>query len=1030
MNPKKLRLGDILRKINEDQPSAPPAFPPASEPLKAPPPGRPAPPAAAIHAGTQRNHDGPSLPPPSAGSSAQDRKIDGEDDVEFDLFRYIGIVLRRKNAVIAMTLVVTLFSVFQYMKSEKFYTTRARLLFKPEDKEIISIGDQTYRFSGNRENVFNTHLELLKSFTVLNMVSDNLGNKVRPNQIQQYLSIQQGQTNREKNDIIELSYQNTNAELARDVLNELCRTYIDYRLEVNAQEVTRVLYKYEEQIGKFKTELDKKESDLRKFKEENGMVQLSDETSRTISKLSGMEIALQQTQLELIGGREKLSGLTSQIGKQDKNIIQSITFTDPIKERLAALELEYQTLSAENSPEHFKVRMIRQQIEKLKSAAADSLAREAASRTLVKNPIRQSLVQDMITTSIDRSALEAKRIALEKVIERLNADLLKLPAVEQRYVFLERETKSLKETLERLKTKFEETKIRRDGQDTDIKILELAQLPPAARSSVKFITVLMGLLVGLILGIALAFLLEYLDQSVKDPLQIEKNLDMPLLGIVPLIETGKVLIQKSEDLTKSVLEPFRTLRANLKHLAATHECKVFMICSAIKGEGKTTLAANLAITFVLDGKKTILVDADLRRSQMHNLFSLPKESGITDYLLGTKTADQIMKKCGFENLFIITSGERPHNPSELVGTYRFDLLVKELKERAEIIIFDTPALLPVSDAIIMAPKMDGCVMVFRTSWTPLKAAKQAKFQISRMGCRILGGIFNGVTLSRSYYPYYYGYYGYYSYTKYSYEEEAKKRFSMREFGLHAENAFKRGVRSLRYSFPKYFAEGGNLVRQLIRKKTFWVLLFILCGLTGLEFWFRIRPVPQAADEGGIVYLGIAGGGEAKTGVRAGAYQSSVKKVQENSTSASVQPIGGAGNTVADTVSAALAAGALPAAQQQPAIGESLSRWFDARKAGKIEGYLSFYDTAGFKFPGGGFSEWREQARTVFTNNKKAVLILEKMEPETARSPLYIETTTRLLMISGSDSARMMNTMIWKNGPNGWKIMGEKEKRIE
>jgi polysaccharide biosynthesis transport protein len=979
MKPKKLSLGDILRKMNEEQTAAPSGDVPASTPDKAPPlppvepkvaegagadggmPGQPAkipalndskppqPTTARVpgatepphvraneyyrdvgnshkettspHAGAGRHSEAPMQMTHSVRGNSRHQKSDGEDEVEFDLFRYIGIVLRRKNVVIVVTLVLTLFSIFQYIKSEKYYTTRARLLFKPEGKELINIGDQTYSYTGNRANVFNTHLELLKSNTVLTLVADNLGNKVRPIQIQRFLTIQQGQTNKEKNDIIELSYLNSSPELARDVLNELCKTYIDYRLEVNAQEITRILYKLEEQINKFQTELDKKESDLRKFKEENGMVQLSDETSRTITKLSGMELALQQTQLDLVESKEKLTGFTSQIGKQDQDIVQSITITDPIKDKLASLEMEYNTLSAENSPEHYKVKMLRQQIEKLKSTAADSIVREAASRTLVKNPIRQSLVQDFVNVSVEQSALEAKRIALEKVIEKLNGDLLKLPAVEQRYAFLERETKSLKEALDRIKTRYEETKIRRDGQDTDIKILELAPLPRLAMSSVKFITVLMGFFVGLILGIALAFLLEYLDQSVKDPVQIEKSLDMPLLGIVPLIETNKAIIQRSADLTKSILEPFRTLRANLKHLAATYQCKVFMICSAIKGEGKTTLAANLAITFALDGKKTILVDADLRRSQMHNLFSVSKDIGITDYLLGTKTVDEIVKKSVFENLFLVTSGERPHNPAELVGTYRFDLVVKELRERADIVIFDTPALLPVSDAITMAPKMDGCVMVVRTSWTPLKAAKQAKFQISRIGCHILGGIFNGVSLARSYYPYYYGYYGYYSYTKYNYEEEARKKFTMREFGLRMESSFKKGARSLRYSFPKYLAAGGTFFRRLARKKAFWVLLVTLLGLTGLELGLQLRPVSQTADEAGIEYLGVGGGAEGKTGNYSPIPAIAVRNSQNDTTRVQTPVVPGAGDTAKASVVAATPDSTKIIAHHHPSTGE-------------------------------------------------------------------------------------------------------------
>ncbi|MBN1129453.1 MAG: hypothetical protein JXA71_10730, partial [Chitinispirillaceae bacterium] len=639
MKPKKFSLGDIVRKINEEaaqerknaetRPEAPPPTP-----ASAPPPtlfphatAEPRPPLPA--------HDRPETAPPrrdsthrsqpsaafstafdpaaASRSQAQPRQgpppvrpiapsplqSDSDEEVEFDLFRYIGVILRRKNVVLAVGLAMTLFSVFQYLKGEKYYSAHARLLFKPEEKQLI--GDQLYRYSGDREKAFNTHLELLRSNTVLTIVSDNLGGRARADAIRKNLVIAQGQTNREKNDIIELSYKHPDRDVARNVLNELCKTYIDYRLDVNAQEITRLLYKFELPIKKLQADLDDKESDLRTFKEEHRMVQLSDEANLTMSKLSSMEIALQETQLSLVESRDRLTSLTSQITKQEQTIVQSITFIDPIKDRLSQLELEYSTLSAEYSPEHFKVKMVRQQIEKLKEAAVDSMT-EAASRTLVKNPIRQELVQSFVNLTIEQSALEAKRIALEQVIEKLNADLLQLPSVEQRYAFLQRETESLLQTLRLLKTKYEETKIRRESQETDIKILELAALPGRAESSVKPISIIIGLLIGLILGIALAFLLEYIDQSVKNPTDVEKGLGLPLLGIVPLIETNKALIQRSSDLTKTVLEPFRALRANLKHLAATYDSQVFMICSAVKGEGKTTLAANLAITFALDGK--------------------------------------------------------------------------------------------------------------------------------------------------------------------------------------------------------------------------------------------------------------------------------------------------------------------------------------------------------------------------------------------------------------------------------------------
>ena len=197
--------------------------------------------------------------------------------------------------------------------------------------------------------------------------------------------------------------------------------------------------------------------------------------------------------------------------------------------------------------------------------------------------------------------------------------------------------------LKLLKNRFEEAKIKRDSQESDLKILEWAQTPSAAISNVKSSKILIGMFIGLIIGIALALLLEYLDQSIKEPPDVEKTLELPLLGIVPTIETEKAIIEISKDHGKTILEPFRALRANLKHIALSRHIKTIIISSAVKGEGKTTLAANIAITFAMDGKKVILVDGDMRRAQIHGLFHIPKKDGLCDYLYGASEVRDILK---------------------------------------------------------------------------------------------------------------------------------------------------------------------------------------------------------------------------------------------------------------------------------------------------------------------------------------------------------------------------------------------------
>ncbi len=803
-----------------------------------------------------------------------------DDESAFDIFRYVDIIFRRRYLFASIVIILTAFSFFRYLFSDKYYIARARLLFRPDAHNIFN--DQMYfRYWGDREKIFNTHLELLRSNTVLTMVAENLGGKETPEAINASLTIKQGETNGEKNDIIEISCRHNKAETARDIVNELCRSYIEYRRSVNAQEITRLISKFEYQIDKIQKELSAKEAAIREFKESHRMVELSNETNATIAKLADMESSLQQTELALLETRERFSALNSQINAQQQDIVQSVTYQDPFQNRIAALELELNTLASEYSQEHFKVKMLRQQIENLKAATADSMTHEAVSKTLVKNPIRQALLQELVNLSIEKAALEAKRTALQQLIERLNGELARLPAMEQKYAYLQRESESLIQTLRMLKTKYEETKIRRDSEESDLKLLELAQTPTQPISKVNFSIVIIGILVGIILGIVIAVLMEYLDQTVKEPSLIERKIGIPLLGFVPFIKAENVLAENSADLTKNILEPFRTLRANLKLISSTHRVRTFLICSAVKGEGKTTLAANLAITFALDGKRTVLIDADLRRSHIHNLFSIPKQTGLTDYLLGTATLDQIFKSTRFENLSVITSGERPHNPAELLGTMLFDRLIEELKTKADIVIFDSPALLLVSDTITMAPKMECIIYVVRTFWTPARAALQGVNLLRRIGLKIYGGILNGVSYSGVYYPYYYGYYGYYSY-KYSYDEDNKHPFSIRKAGLRIESSLKERLTSLNSYLPRLVSDLNRGAGKIAGKKMLWLLLLCLIIVTALQIAVdRYMPAPISASES-IIYMGLTGRVEKKTTDKSFKIENTQSKEMEDS----------------------------------------------------------------------------------------------------------------------------------------------------
>jgi polysaccharide biosynthesis transport protein len=787
-------------------------------------------------------------------ASPSGTQLHGDNDtVDFDIMRYFGILIRRKNIVVIALIIASVFSVYSYVKAVRLYTAHARLLFSPGYQDIMGNNQTMFITWGSREEKINTHLELLKSQTVLKLVASNLNGTIKAGALAGGIAISRGMIDGEKNDIIDISFSHPNAEAARDVINEVCKTYVEYIKAVSVQDIAVLITKLDDQIAKTEKDLDEKENTLRIFKENNRSVQLSSEANLAISKLTQVETANQQTQIDMLECKEKLMGLQKEINQQQVDIIESSTYQNPYQSRLAELELELSTLSAEYSPEHFKVRMIKAEIDKIKEAMKSDLVKEAASKTFVKNPIRQSLLQDLVTVTIDKSVLDAKRNAQEQISKDLDSELRKLPSVELHFAQLTRETESLLQVLKLLKTRYEEAKIKRDSQDSDLKILEWAQTPSHAISNFKFSKIIIALFIGLIIGIIFALLLEYLDQSIKEPEEIERLLEVPLLGIVPMIEMEKAIIDSSPDRGKTMLEPFRALRANIKHIAEKRGIKTFIIASAVKGEGKTTLAANIAITFSMDGKKVILVDGDLRRAQIHHLFNLPKKIGLCDYLLGAAETQDILKPTLHHNLFVITAGEHPQNPAELVGSSRLSELIKELRDIADVVIFDSPALLPVSDVLSMAPKMDACIMVVRALWTPLKAAQQAKNQLQRIGCTIIGALMNGISLSRGYYPYYYGYYRYYAY-KYSYDDVGDSKFSLRKFGLMIESKCKNFLLSTKLSLPRWTSSCIRHMQNLFRRKTFWVLLLIAVALS-IANVIALRFAPYRQQKENIIFIG-------------------------------------------------------------------------------------------------------------------------------------------------------------------------------
>lgn len=392
------------------------------------------------------------------------------------------------------------------------------------------------------------------------------------------------------------------------------------------------------------------------------------------------------------------------------------------------------------------------------------------SETFIKNNLsnRISMGQDVIKALESTEASPQEQELLNSMPQVVNSDFIK--TLKQEETKIEGELANLRakytnnhpdvisrmNQLKALKSKIElETKrlvqsikIELSGQfsGNNIRIIDPATVPQKPYLPKKIINLAAALLGGILLGIILILIVDFLDQSVKSSEDLEAKLKIPFLGFVPYEKLKKreseyaIMLKEGNFL---MAENIRNIRTMLNFALKSNDTKAILITSSLQGEGKSNISSNLAVAFAQTGKKVLLVDGDLRRCRLHKVFKVSSEKGLSNLWTDDEKKNSFeanIQSTDVKNLYIMTSGQRPPNPAELLNTPLLDSFVKWAEDKFDLVIIDCPALMPVSDTLLWGRLINKALFVVRYGKTNAKLSKAAIERLQQASVKVLGGV--------------------------------------------------------------------------------------------------------------------------------------------------------------------------------------------------------------------------------------------------------------------------------------------------
>jgi len=540
--------------------------------------------------------------------------------------------------------------------------------------------------------------------------------------------------------LVDVYFVSADPQFAAGAVNVLAEEYVNQNLEFRLQNTDRTLEWLTEEVAKQQNVVQTSERMLAEYRENKNALSLEDRQNIIVSRLNQVNDAASRARMTRIQKEALYNQVAAASDRESLSTIASNPFVQQLKTRVAELQREKLRLEDRYGQKHPDIQRVNDQIADAQRQLDVEVDRNVAA----------------IKADYQAAAAEEKQLGRDLEGQKAQATDLNRKSID--YSVLQREAESNRQVYESLLQREKEMRVVSNSRANNVRLLDRAETPGSPFTPNTRRAWIMALLFGLGIGIAAAFAIDYLDDTVKTPEDVTWRLHLNFLGLVPKVH-GERHPLLSGPVPHDFGEAFRALRTALVASSGTDATRVIAVTSTQPLEGKTTTAVNIALALAIGGARVLLIDADMRRPSLHKAMRLPNDRGLAELLGGKAKMREVVQRCGDPNLLVISAGHTPSNPSELLGSDRMRAFLHQLTTGPfDWIIIDTPPVLAVTDAVVIAPLVHGVSFVIGAEMTRWRLAERAIETLQAGHPRSIAAILNRVDFDRNRY-YYSRYYG-------------------------------------------------------------------------------------------------------------------------------------------------------------------------------------------------------------------------------------------------------------------------------